>query len=247
MWWRCKGKTGNHGIDCLPQTRTDKHQQFRQPSMNPLSKIIEKYAAFETAVRVYSSKISRHHCSACNCVCCKPEYCAETLTSLFLRRLRQRCASDAVYSEGRGWLTPTGCALPVGRPPVCYQFFCRKILDVQPTAQCRYAIAILANLVGHVGKKACRNQHIVELDDAAQLQRINLSRFEKQLDEAVSAFDLVCAYLDGKTAELSDSPVLTKISTAPHGLFPKRSCHAPARFLFNRASRRRQKCAFLRI
>jgi hypothetical protein len=214
--------------------------------MNPLAKIIEKYAAFETAVRVYSSKISRHHCSACNCVCCKPEYCAETLISPFLRRLRQRFASDAVYSDGRGWLTPTGCALPVGRPPVCYQFFCRKILDAQPTVQCRYAIAILANLVGHVGKKACSNQHIVELDDASQLQRINLPRFEKQLDEAAGAFDLVRAYLDGKIAELSPSPALMKISTAPFGLFPERSCHAPAMHLLNRAFRRRQKCAILR-
>ena len=49
--------------------------------MKTLSKIIEKYAAFETQVRIYCDRICRNYCSACKGVCCKPEYCAETLTS----------------------------------------------------------------------------------------------------------------------------------------------------------------------
>jgi hypothetical protein len=211
--------------------------------MNTLSKIIEKYAAFEAEVGACITRICRNHCSACKGVCCKPEYCAETLTSPFLRRLRQRFASDAVYRDGRGWLTPAGCALPVGRPPVCYQFVCRTILDAQSTAQSRYAIAILSNLVGHAGKKARGHKHIVELGDAGQLKRINLSRFEKQLNEADNAFMLVRAYLDGQITELIPSPALMKISTAPAGLFPERSRCAPGGYQRNPASRRRQRCA----
>jgi hypothetical protein len=182
--------------------------------MEMLSEIIETYAAFEAEVRHYTAKIFRNHCSACRAVCCKPEYCAETLTSPFLRRLRQRFAPDAVYHDGRGWLAPTGCALPVGRPPVCHQFFCRTILDAQPTAQSRYAVAILSNLIGHAGKKALGHKHVVELEYASQLRCVNLSRFARQLNEAAEAFSLVRAYLDGEIAELSPSPALMKISTA---------------------------------
>ncbi|MEJ2102063.1 MAG: hypothetical protein P8X68_19145 [Desulfobacterales bacterium] len=215
--------------------------------MTTLSKIIDKYAAFEFEVRAYTAKIFRHHCSACKGACCKPEYCAETLTNPFLSRLRRRFASDAVYSDSRGWLTPTGCALPVGRPPVCYQFFCRTIQDAQPTAPSRYAIVILSNLVAHAGKKVCGHKHIVELEDVLQLKCVNLSRFEKQLNEAENAFMLVRAYLEGQITDLSPSPALMKISTAPAGLFPKRFHQAPGRCQLNPASRHRQNHPFRRI
>jgi hypothetical protein len=215
--------------------------------MNTLSKIIERYAAFEAEVRIFTERICRKHCSACQALCCKPEYCAEALTSPFLSRVRRRFVPAAVYDDDRGWLTPTGCALPVGRPPVCYQFFCATIKDAQPNAQSRYALAILSNLVGHTGKKACGHKHIVELEDASQLKCINLSRFEKQLDEASGAFELVCAYLDGAIAELNPSPVLMKISTAPAGLFPKQSRYAPASNHLSLALCHRQKSVFRRI
>ena len=112
---------------------------------------------------------------------------------------------------------------------MCYQFFCAKIQDAQSTAQSRYALAILSNLVGHAGKKAWGHKHIVELEDASQLKRVNLSRFEKQLDEATGAFELVRAYLDGEIAELRPSAVLMKISTAPAVLFAKPSRHPTGR------------------
>jgi len=215
--------------------------------MNALSRIIEKYAAFEAEVGAYTARIFRDRCSVCKGVCCRPEFCAESISSPFLDRVRRHFVPHAVCDAVHGWLTPTGCALPVGRPPVCYQFFCRTIQDAQPAAQSRYAIAILCNLVGHVGKKACGPKHIVEVEDASQLKRINLSRFEKQLDEAAVAFDRVRAYFDREIAELSPSPALMKISTVPSGLFPKQFRHAPARDPLNYLSRHRQKYAFRRI
>jgi hypothetical protein len=215
--------------------------------MNALSGIIEKYAAFEAEVGAYTARIFRDRCSACKGVCCRPEFCAESISSPFLDRVRRHFVPHAVCDAVHGWLTPTGCALTVGRPPVCYQFFCSTIQDAQPAAQSRYAIAILCNLVGHVGKKACGPKHIVEVEDASQLKRINLPRFEKQLNEAAGAFELVRAYLDGQIAELSPSPALMKISTVPAGFFPKRSCHAPVRYPLYRASRHRQKYALRRI
>lgn len=187
--------------------------------MKSLSNIIETYAAFEAEVRAYSIKIYFDHCLACKGGCCKTEYCEESLSSSFLSRLRQHFVPGAIYDSGRGWLTPTGCALPVGRPPVCHQFLCDTILNMRPTADFRYAVTILSNLVNHVGKKARGRKHIVELEDYSELKQINFPRFEKQLNEADIAFKLVRSFLDDDTAKLNRSPILKKISRPPSDYF----------------------------
>ena len=183
--------------------------------MNTLSKIIEKYAAFEAKICAYSTEIYQNHCSACKGVCCKPEYCEESLTSPFLGRIRQHFVPGAVYDSERGWLTASGCALPVGRPPVCYQFLCDTILTMRPGADFRYAIMVLSNLVGHMGKRALGGKHIVELEKVSELGRINLTAFEKQLGEAGEAFGHVCAYLNRDAKKLDSLPILKKISAPP--------------------------------
>ena len=183
--------------------------------MNSLSNILEKYVAFEVEIRAYSTKIYLNYCSACKGGCCKLEYCEESLSSPFLSRIRQHFVPDAVYDSRRGWLTEAGCALPVGRPPVCHQFFCDTVLNTQPAAEFRYALTILSNLVNHVGKKALGRKHIVELQEVSELKRINFTRFEKHLNEAGNAFKLVRSFLDGDAAELNPSPILGKISRPP--------------------------------
>ena len=183
--------------------------------MDLLSKIIEDYAAFETEVRVYTSNIFQKYCTPCKGDCCRPEICEESFTSPFLERLRQRFASDAVFSDDCGWLKPTGCALPVGRPPACYQFFCDAVFEKRQKAESRYAVTILSSLINHIGKKALGRKHIVELQDSSELKRVNFARFEKQLNEAAEAFHLVRTYLDGDIAILNVSPILKKISAPP--------------------------------
>lgn len=183
--------------------------------MKSLSKIIEKYAAFEAEVVAYSNEIYFDECSVCKGGCCKREYCAESLSSPFLIRLRERFAPGAVYDFGIGWLTPSGCALPVGRPPVCHQFICDIIQNMRSSADFRYAVTILSNLVAHVGKKARGRKHIVELQDHSELKQINFPRVEKQLHEADAAFRLVRSFLDNDTAKLNPSPILKKISYPP--------------------------------
>ena len=183
--------------------------------MKSLSKVIEAYAVFEAEVSAYSGKLYFDHCLDCKGECCKPEYCEESLSSPFLSRLRQHFVPDTVYNPERGWLTPIGCALPVGRPPVCHQFLCETILSLRPTADFRYAVNILSNLVNHIGKNARGRKHIVELEDISKLKQINYSRFEKQLNEADMAFNLVRSFLDDDTTKLNPSAILTKISHPP--------------------------------
>ncbi len=180
--------------------------------MNSLYKIMEKYAAFEAEVNAYAVTIYLDHCSTCKGICCKPDYCEESIISPFLRRLRQHFVPDAVYDSARGWLTGTGCALPVGRPPVCHQYLCDTILSMQPAPDLRYALFILSNLVNHIGKKALGRKHIVELQEASELKRINFTRIDKQLDEADTAFKQVRAYLDGDVSKLGSLQDLKKIS-----------------------------------
>jgi hypothetical protein len=110
--------------------------------MDTLSKIIEKYAAFEAEVGAYTAELYQNSCSACKGACCRPEICEESLNSPFLERLRRRFASDAAFSDDRGWLKPTGCALPVGRPPVCYQYFCDAVFERRQTAEFRYVLIL---------------------------------------------------------------------------------------------------------
>ena len=183
--------------------------------MKSLSKIIEKYAAFEAEVGAYSKELHFDACSVCKGGCCQKEICTESLSSPFLSRLRQRFAPGAVYDSGCGWLTPSGCALPVGRPPVCHQFLCDRILNIRPGADFRYAVTILSNLVDLVGKKARGRKHIVELQDYSELNQINFPRVEKQLHEADAAFKRVRSFLDNDTAKLNPSPILKKISPSP--------------------------------
>jgi hypothetical protein len=183
--------------------------------MNTLSKIIEKYGAFEAEVGTYTTKIFHRSCSACSGACCRPEICEESLTSPFLKQLRRRFAPGTVFNDDRGWLKAAGCALPVGRPPVCYQFFCDAVFEDWQTPEFRHAVALLSGLVNHVGKKALGGKHIVELQDFSELRRINFTRFEKQLNEATGAFHLVRAYFDGNIAKLNSWPILKKIGAPP--------------------------------
>ena len=163
----------------------------------------------------YTSKIFQKKCSACDGACCRPEICEESFNSPFLERLRQRFASDAVFSDDRGWLKPTGCALPVGRPPVCYQYFCDAVFEKRQTDESRYAVTILSSLVNHIGKNALGRKHIVELQDYSELKRVNFARFEKHLNEAVKAFHLVRSYFEGDVAKLTPMPILKKFAPSP--------------------------------
>jgi len=97
-----------------------------------LYKIINEYAAFETTVRQQMADICAPHCSVCQSACCGPQYCRENIDSPFLNLISSKSRTAKVFCAARGWLTSTGCALSTGRPPVCYQFNCNKIINALP-------------------------------------------------------------------------------------------------------------------
>ena len=146
--------------------------------MSQLGQFDRHYAAFEDDVRCLGKALWSRFCSTCNRVCCRPDFCRETLDSAFLRRVRKISRPAISYSQVSGWLTPTGCALRCGRPPVCYQYLCDPILQSQPSGLHRYVIEVLAQLIGHVGKNALGSCHLVEIMDSRRLERINLAQPE---------------------------------------------------------------------
>jgi hypothetical protein len=183
--------------------------------MNQLDRIITLYADFETRVQESISNFFGSNCSACSGLCCKIDYCRETRESLFLSKLREEYQPAASYSDKTGWLSKIGCVLTTGRPPVCYEYLCDGIMAAQPTYIHRYALNVLSQLISHVGKRAYRGKHIVEICDADELQRIKLSALEHRLGESKAAFRAIVTFYKNTFFSASDWGKLTKIVSAP--------------------------------
>jgi hypothetical protein len=183
--------------------------------MNPLNRIITLYADFETRVQKCISGFFGSNCSACRSVCCKINYCRETRESLFLSKLCKEYQPVASYSDETGWLSETGCILTTGRPPVCYEYLCGGILSAQPTYIHRYAVNVLSQLISHVGKRAYRGRHIVEIGEDEELQCIKLSAFERRLGESEAAFRAIETFYENTFLSGREWGKLTKIVSAP--------------------------------
>ncbi len=188
-----------------------------------LSKIANDYAFFETAVRQQIAAICMPHCSLCQRVCCGVEYCRENIDSPFLRIIGAQNRLENTFCAKRGWLTPAGCGLPNGRPPVCYQFNCDKIMDALPDDLSRYLIRVLSNLIPHIGKRALGNRHLVEIMDPARLNKVKPERFGRRLAEAQAALQAIRSYNRHGFLAVSSLPLLSKIMPPPDHLTDNRT------------------------
>jgi hypothetical protein len=183
-----------------------------------LSIIVKEYKAFEIAVRKQIAKICAPHCSVCEEVCCRPEFCRENLYSPFLGLATSRRMKNTAYRPGQGWLTASGCALSSGRPPVCYQFSCNKILSALPDDQQRYLFKVLTDLIPYVGRRSLGTRHLVEIMDPEQLKKVKLERFTRRLDEARRALEVFRSHNRHGTASTSSFANLSKIQPLPRAL-----------------------------
>jgi hypothetical protein len=172
--------------------------------MSQLCQFDRDYAVFENNVRQLGEALWSRSCGTCHHVCCRPDFCRETLDSVFLSRLRKIERPAISYSPVTGWLTSAGCALRWGRPPVCYQYLCNPILESQPSPEHRYVIRVLAQLIGHVGKNAVGSCHLVEIMDSGRLERINVERLERRLEAGRAAFRAIQGFLNGSPLSLPE-------------------------------------------
>ena len=183
-----------------------------------LSEILKEYAALETAVGQRTADFCAPHCSICERVCCHPKYCRENIDSPFLTLLSSNTLQNSGYSSGRGWLTTCGCSLSTGRPPVCYQFNCNKIIDALPDDLHRYLFQVLSNLVPHIGKRALGHRHLVEIMDAAKLKQVKITRFRNRLAEARRALRIIQSTNGNEFPAASSLADLSKIVPIPRSL-----------------------------
>jgi len=166
-----------------------------------LKHLIEEYAELEREVQVLVSAQCHTGCELCTACCCRADLCEEALESPFLCAVHGRSELD---SDRYGFLTERGCALEIGRPPVCYEFFCDELMAAQPDDLHRDVLRILGRLPAYAGKNAHGDAHLVEVMQKEELEHMAFQRLEKQMQNAREALACIQTfYNEGALPEYS--------------------------------------------
>lgn len=180
------------------------------PEFNSL---LEDYRAIEAGVGRLMQGVCTPFCSVCPTPCCRTAICREAAESPFLLAVH---GARVGFDPKSGYLGATGCKLGVGRPPVCHAYICNRIMSKQADDERRYALDVLGELVGYLGKKVWLKRHLVEAMTDAQLAKADRALFRQRLVTAASALEILDAYLASerklKPAELQ---VLGLIKKSP--------------------------------
>lgn len=179
-------------------------------SMHPqLKQFIEHYVELEREVQKLVTGLCYPLCSQCTQICCRADICEEAIESPFLRLINKRTELD---SDAYGFLTLTGCALPVGRPPVCHEYFCDDQMYHQPDETHAKVLRTLGALVAHAGRNATGDTHLVEIMDESKLTKLAFQRLEKQLDECFQALEIIKDFYNEGTLPVRSDRVLDRIT-----------------------------------
>ena len=150
-----------------------------------LARVVARYAALEAAVQAAHLPVCAPTCSRCVKVCCAHRFCAEAIESPWLRLVWAHAGHDEAECDAtQGWLTPTGCKLRAGRPPVCYAFLCSQILDPMADQAAREAALDEAALITRTGRRAYGQKALVELSEEDIAERLDLDRLDRALARA---------------------------------------------------------------
>ncbi|NOU35628.1 MAG: hypothetical protein HOO88_02465 [Kiritimatiellaceae bacterium] len=153
-----------------------------------LKHLLEEYTELEREVQVLVSAQCREVCELCTACCCRADLCEEALESPFLCAVHGRNELD---SDRYGFLTETGCALEIGRPPVCYEFFCDELMAAQPDDLHREVLLVLGRLPAYAGGNASGDTHLVEIMQVEEMEHLAFQRLEKQMQNAREALDCI--------------------------------------------------------
>lgn len=189
--------------------------------LSDLSRIIQSYSRFERKVQAAVKEFCKPYCTFCKGECCSPEYCSESVESPFLSLLRRADPPRAPYSETDGWLTESGCALTVGRPPVCYEFLCDRIVHAGMSPLASHVLKVSSHLMTHAGRFAPGRRHVVELTQIEELRKLKFARFRKRLAESETAFALIRSFQNKKPIPDNGRAVLAAIIKPPNRRPPR--------------------------
>jgi hypothetical protein len=152
-------------------------------------KAILEYQDLEQKVRRLILRACEPFCSACSDCCCNKDYCSESLHSFWLRMAWQlQGYAAAQYDGSEGWLLSDGCRLISGRPPVCYEYLCDRILGEMSEGVYLDNLKAISALPAFAGKNALGNKHLVTLSSEQILERMNFKKLERQLAKSLYLF-----------------------------------------------------------
>ena len=172
---------------------------------------LDGYAELESEIRTMISGLFGEVCALCTSSCCTPDICEESEYSAFLRAVRVAHGKPSAFCDRFGWLTERGCGLTVGRPPVCYGFFCNEILDSMQERE-RIILRVLGRLLSWVGERAAGTRHLVEFGDDASLSEINASRLIERIGVARTALLGVKSAFNTERLSLEQQDAVRRVS-----------------------------------
>jgi hypothetical protein len=157
--------------------------------------LLEDYRVIELRVGHVMQAVCTPFCRVCPTPCCRTAICREAAESPFLRRVH---GSRQAFDPKSGYLGATGCKLGAGRPPICHAFICNRIMSEQPSDERRYALDVLGELVGYLGKGVWRKRHLVEALSEADLRTADGVLFRQRLETAAAALAVLESYFAGE-------------------------------------------------
>lgn len=156
------------------------------------------YYYLETKIRESVSLICAPFCSKCDLCCCREDICRESIDSYWLNLVWQTHGHDiSSYDKQNGWFTSKGCQLFAGRPPVCYEYFCNKILNVLRKGPYKQHLKEISSLISLAGKNALGNKHLITLSKEQILYRTNFKKL-------ISKFSICLHLYDQYNAQIID-------------------------------------------
>ena len=137
-----------------------------------LAILFHNYSSLEKEIQKRTKQISEYFCKKCSSTCCKEEICRESIESRFLHILIKKQNVD--YDRQKGWIGPSGCSLNYGRPLVCYEFFCERILR-NNNFRASNIQKIIKEFIS-IGNRAYGNTHLICIDN---LKTISIRKIVK--------------------------------------------------------------------
>jgi len=178
--------------------------------MNPnLKQFIERYIELEREVQRLVTGICFELCAQCTQICCRADICEEAIESPFLRLINKR---EALDSDAYGFLTPTGCGIKIGRPTVCYEYFCYDHLYYQTDETHEKVLRVLGALPAHATRNAIGDSPLSEILQEEKLNDVDFQTLEKQLDESFQALEIIKTFYNEETLPEDADRVLDRIT-----------------------------------
>jgi len=136
--------------------------------MNELNELISAHHDIEHCLQKITKNVFGEECTKCTDVCCREEFCRESIDIPFLRLLLSKSLEE--YNQTSGWCNKnTGCVLTSGRPLVCYEFYCNKLHSNKHFPLLRK----FSNTLKEIYVRVPYNQNLLISDD---LERIPVNR-----------------------------------------------------------------------